>query len=353
VIYKIAKVQKGDLSMASTPRVTSASRAVGAPSTRGGTPLEVALRDWLSELRLSNRSQTTIDWYRDLFQGRILPALTRQGIRTVDQIQREHVRELREQLQRDGRRPRHRFDGKVSTERTPLTPASLHAYHRVLRAFYRWCVSEGYSPDRGAGRLPSPREPVREPRVFTGAEIDAMLRLASSRDRLVLEVLLGTGLRVSELSALEISDFRVDHPDGPYLDVRAGKGSKQRAVPLTTVLARKLRRYVTHERPTTSCPALFVTERSGFGRDDRQPLRPAAVQLLIRRLGQRAGIKPGRVSPHTFRHTFATRALSGGMDVLRLQRVLGHTTLSMVSRYVHFGKSELLRGWDRFFDPAA
>ena len=55
--------------MASTPRVTSASRAVGAPSTRGGTPLEVALRDWLSELRLSNRSQTTIDWYRDLFQG--------------------------------------------------------------------------------------------------------------------------------------------------------------------------------------------------------------------------------------------------------------------------------------------
>ena len=68
MIYKIAKVQKGDLSMASTPRVTSASSAVGAPSTRGGTPLEVALGDWLSELWLSNRSQTTIDWYRDLFQ---------------------------------------------------------------------------------------------------------------------------------------------------------------------------------------------------------------------------------------------------------------------------------------------
>ena len=129
--------------MASTPRVTSAARAVGAPSSRAGTPLEVALRDWLAELRLSNRSQTTIDWYRDLFQGRILPALTRQGIRTVDQIQREHVRDLREQLQRDGRRPRHHFDGKVSTERTPLTPASLQAYHRVLRAFYRGCVSEG------------------------------------------------------------------------------------------------------------------------------------------------------------------------------------------------------------------
>ena len=224
---------------------------------------------------------------------------TRQGIRTVDQIQREHVRELREQLQRDGRRPRHRFDCKVRTERTLLTPASLHGYHRVLRAFYRWCVSEGYSPDRGIALLPSPREPVREVRVFATAEIDGMLRLASSRDRLILEVLLGTGLRVS---GLELRDFRLDHPNGPYLDVRAGKGDKQRAVPLTAVLARKLRRYVTQERPPTSCAALFVTERSGFGQDDRQVLRPSAVQLLIRRLGQRAGIKPGRVSPHTFRH---------------------------------------------------
>jgi len=339
--------------MASTKRLASTSTAAGGLSTGAGIPLEVALRDWLAELRLSNRSQTTIDWYRDLFQGRILPGLTRQGIRTVDQIEREHVRQLREQLQRDGRRPRHRFDGKVDTKRTALTPSSLHAYHRVLRAFYRWCVSEGYSPDRGAGRLPSPREPVREARTFTTAEIEGMLRFASPRDRLIVEVLLGTGLRVSELSALEISDFRVDHPDGPYLDVRAGKGNKQRAVPLTAVLARKLRRYVTHDRPTTACPALFVTERSGFAREDRQRLRVAAIQLLIRRLGQRAGIKPGRVSPHTFRHTFATRALSGGMDPLRLQRVLGHATLTMVSRYVHFGKSELLRGWDQFFDPAA
>lgn len=83
MIYKIAKVQKGDLSMASTPRFASAS---AAPSPKAGMPLEAALRYWLAELQLSNCSQTTIDWCRDLFQGRILPALTRQGFLICEQI---------------------------------------------------------------------------------------------------------------------------------------------------------------------------------------------------------------------------------------------------------------------------
>ncbi len=335
--------------MASTPRITSASRAVGAPSTRGGTSLEVALRNWLSELRLSNRSQTTIDWYRDLFVGRILPGLKRQGVLTVDQIGREHVRELREQLLREGRRPRYRFGKRVSDEHVALTPASLHAYHRVLRAFYRWSVSEGFSADRWVSRIKVPKEPSREPRVFTDAEVERLLQAAAPRDRLIIVLLLETGIRVSELCALRVADFRLDNPDGPYLDIQSGKGSKQRAVPLTTGLTRKLRHYLAHGRPLTRSSSLFVTDRREHGQDYK-PLTRNAVEVLIRRLGERAGIKEGRLSPHTFRHTFATRAVSAGMDPIRLQRVLGHTTLTMVSRYVHFGKSDLLRGWDRYFE---
>jgi site-specific recombinase XerD len=185
--------------------------------------------------------------------------------------------------------------------------------------------------------------------VFTATEVEAMLRAATPRDRLILELLVGTGLRLSELCGLQVADFRVDHPDGPYLDVRVGKGSKQRAVPLTTSLTRKLRQYISRDRPATRTTALFVTEH-GRAREDRRPLSRNAVELLIRRLGRRAGVDGNRVSPHTFRHTFATRAVSAGMDPIRLQRVLGHTTLTMVSRYVHFGKSDLLRGWDRYFE---
>ena len=335
--------------MASRASIHVAADERELASPMEGVPLEHALDTWLTELRLSNRSQTTIDWYRDLFVGRILPGLKRQGVLTVDQIRREHVRELREQLQREGRRPRYHFGKRVKEGHVPLTPASLHAYHRVLRAFYRWSISEGFSADHGVSRINAPKEPSREPRVFTEAEVERLLRAAGPRDRLIVLVLLETGLRVSELCALRVADFRLDNPDGPYLDIRSGKGSKQRAVPLTAGLTRKLRHYLTHSRPPTKCSSLFVTERREHGEDYR-PLTRNAAEVLIRRLGGRAGIKEGRLSPHTFRHTFATRAVSAGMDPIRLQRVLGHTTLTMVSRYVHLGKSDLLRGWDRYFD---
>jgi site-specific recombinase XerD len=95
--------------------------------------------------------------------------------------------------------------------------------------------------------------------VFTASEVEAMLRVANVRDRLILEILVGTGLRVSELCALEVSDFRQDHRDGPYLNVQLGKGAKQRIVPLHGHLARRLRHYVARERPTARCSALFVT----------------------------------------------------------------------------------------------
>lgn len=323
-----------------------------APAVRVSVPLEEAVRSWLADLRLANRSHSTVTWYRNVFEQRILPILQELGVRTVDQLERDHVRRLREAVQAQGK-VYHGFQRLGAPARSAaLSPATLHAYHRTIRAFYRWCVSEGYTIDRAATRLRIPKEPSREPRVFTASEVEAMLRVASVRDRLILEILVGTGLRVSELCALEVSDFRQDHPDGPYLNIQLGKGAKQRIVPLHGQLARQLRHYIVRERPAARSMALFLTERSGFGRDERQPLSRNAVMQMVKRLGERAGVGGERLSPHTFRHTFATRALAGGMDPLRLQRVLGHTTLSMVSRYVHFEKSDLLRGWDRYFETS-
>ncbi|TMD09770.1 MAG: hypothetical protein E6J01_00730, partial [Chloroflexi bacterium] len=121
-----------------------------SPAVRVSVPLEDAVRSWLADLRLANRSQSTVTWYRNVFEQRILPILQELGVRTVDQLERDHVRRLRAAVQAQGK-VYHGFQRPGAPARSAaLSPATLHAYHRTIRAFYRWCVSEGYSTDRAA-----------------------------------------------------------------------------------------------------------------------------------------------------------------------------------------------------------
>ena len=136
----------------------------------------------------------------------------------------------------------------------------------------------------------------------------------------------------------------MDSPQGAYLRVRQGKGKKDRAVPLDTPkdrLSSRLRRYVEKDRRKGGVErALFLSERSSGGQPT--PLTPDAIQTLFKRLTRETEI---HINAHKFRHTFATRALSAGVDVMALQKALGHTTLAMVSRYVHYQKDDLLDAW--------
>jgi integrase len=144
--------------------------------------------------------------------------------------------------------------------------------------------------------------------------------------------MLRTGLRLDELLGLVVDDV-VEGPDGAYLRVRHGKGRKDRVVPLDSPKAKlssKLRQYIRGVRPAdASSPHLFLRTRRNGG--EYTPLTRRGLQILMQRLGERTGI---HVHPHRFRHTVATRSLAGGVDVMALQRVLGHTTLAMVSRDV-------------------
>jgi len=163
------------------------------------------------------------------------------------------------------------------------------------------------------------------------------------RDEVLLRFLLRTGLRLSEASAVNLDDI-VDSPEGSYVRVRQGKGRKDRIVPLDSPsdnLSARLRRYVAQFRPRdTYEQALFLSSRKHRGRYRR--LTPSGIQVLCQRLSEDTGI---HVNPHKFRHTFATRSLSAGVDVMALQKALGHTTLAMVSRYVHYQKEDLLQAW--------
>ena len=167
------------LSTAREPlQAADASHAV-----RASVPLEEAVRSWLADLRLANRSQSTVNWYRNVFEQRLLPILRELGVRTVDQLERDHVRRLREALQAQGK-VYHGFQRPgVPARSAALSPATLHADHRTIRAFYRWCVFEGYSANRAATRLRIPKEPSREPRVFSERELEAKAPQAPADSR--------------------------------------------------------------------------------------------------------------------------------------------------------------------------
>lgn len=227
-----------------------------------------------------------------------------------------------------------------------VSPALAHAFHRVWKNFAGFCIRKGYGADPEILAVKGPKQPQREPETFTVDEERRMIAAARlSRDRLIIELLLRTGLRLEELCSLTVHDL-VDGPEGSYLRVRQGKGAKDRIVPLDTSrvrLSSRLRHYVKTERPSdASTPSMFLTHRKNAG--EYEPLTGRGVQLMMRRLSQVTGI---RIHPHKFRHTFATRALSAGVDVMALQRVLGHTTLAMVSRYVHYQKDDLIDAWKR------
>ncbi len=228
-----------------------------------------------------------------------------------------------------------------------VSPALTHAYHRVWKNFYRYCLQRGYARDADVLVVRAPKLPLVEPEAFTVAEEVRLLATARpGRDRLLIEFMLRTGLRLSEVVNVRVDDI-IDGPDGAYVRVRQGKGAKDRVVPLDSPshkLSAKIRTYIRNGRPDAETDHLFLSTRRVDGGGGYEALTARGLQIYLYRLGQQTGI---HVHPHKFRHTFATRALSAGVDVMALQRVLGHTTLPMVSRYVHYQKDDLLLAWKK------
>jgi integrase/recombinase XerD len=164
---------------------------------------------------------------------------------------------------------------------------------------------------------------------------------AEWRDRALVGVLLGAGLRAAELVALDVSDVDEDTDGELVLHVRQGKGRRDRDVPVRRDVAKSLRAYLadTDRRLGASGP-LFLSHdraRKGGGR-----LSARAVGYLVARLVEQAGVDAKRVSPHSLRHTFAIRSLKNGGNVVAVQKLLGHASIQTTTRYTdHLEVSEL------------
>lgn len=168
--------------------------------------------------------------------------------------------------------------------------------------------------------------PRKLPTFLTDREVDALLRAtATQRDRLILFVMRFLGLRVSEVSKL-----RVEHIDfaGPTLMVREGKGRKDRALPLPRAIAGPLRGWI---GPRTEGP-VFPSRRGGA-------LKPRAIQLLVKRLAVKAGVRAPteqrRVTPHKLRHAFCSSKIAAGVDIAVVRDLMGHSSIAVTDVYSH------------------
>jgi integrase/recombinase XerD len=217
----------------------------------------------------------------------------------------------------------------------PLSATTVSRTMVTLRSFYKFLVAEGHLNTDPTARLGAPRKPRSLPKAISIDEVTSIIEMPPAstlghRDRALMETLYGAGLRISELTALDVDDLDLDQ--GSVL-IRAGKGGKARVVPLGRAARRALEVYGTVSRPAllarakagSSRGALFLNSRGG--RLGRQ-----GCWKLMKSYARGAGLER-KLSPHTLRHSFATHMLDAGADVRVVQELLGHSSLATTQIY--------------------
>jgi integrase/recombinase XerD len=228
-----------------------------------------------------------------------------------------------------------------------LSAASTARLVASTRGFFRFLRLIGAVAANPAEDLQAPRAFAALPRFLSLDDVDALLAAPETstprglRDRTLIEVLYATGLRVSELVGLRVTDVRADQGYVQCL----GKGRKQRIVPLGDTAADWVRRYVAEGRPVLTrgkqTPWLFVNARGG-GRLSR-----SGFWKLLKAYGREAGLR-AHLSPHVLRHSIATHLLERGADLRAIQAMLGHADLSTTQIYTHVLEERLRQVYDQY-----
>ncbi len=264
-------------------------------------------------------ANTLSSYGRDL--RRYQEHLGERGIDSLDQIQPQVVSDFLVSL-REG-----------DSEHPPLSAASAGRTVVAVRGFHRFALRDGLAATDPSAGIKPPSPAKRLPKALALGQVEALLEAAGApgtslalRDQALLEILYGTGARISEAVGIDLDDL--DLTDGVVL--LRGKGSKERMVPVGSYARDAVSAYLTRARPELTAvgkgtPALFLNARGG--RLSRQ-----SAWTVIGRAADRAGITT-EVSPHTLRHSFATHLLEGGADVRVVQELLGHASVTTTQIY--------------------
>ncbi len=293
----------------------------------GPGPIDRAVRTYLDHLGVEKglAANTLSSYRRDLRRYR--EYLAERELADLDQVTEAVIGDFVVRL-REG-----------DEAHQPLSASSAARTVVAVRGFHRFAAADGLAAADPAAAVRPPTPAKRLPKALPLADVEAILEAAGApgtplalRDRALLEVLYGTGARISEAVGLDVDDLDLDDPEhgeaGTVL--LRGKGSKERLVPVGSYAREALAAYVTRSRPGLastgrSGPALFLNARGG------RLSRQSAWTVLVK-AAERAGVTAD-VSPHTLRHSFATHLLDGGADVRVVQELLGHASVTTTQVY--------------------
>lgn len=283
--------------------------------------MDRAVRTYLDHLTVEKglALNTLTSYRRDLRRYR--EHLAGAGIDGLDQITEATVSDFLIRL-REG-----------SGDHPPLSASSAARTVVAVRGFHKFAVADGLATLDPAAAVKPPTPAKRLPKALPLSDVEAILEAAGApdtplalRDRALLELLYGTGARISEAVGLDVDDVSGDETDALLL---RGKGGKERLVPVGSFARAALDNYLVRGRPdlvsTATNAALFLNSRGG------RLSRQSAWTVLVK-AAERAGVTRD-VSPHTLRHSFATHLLDGGADVRVVQELLGHASVTTTQVY--------------------
>jgi len=298
-----------------------------ARSTRtGGTIVAKAVADFLRHLRERNASPHTVKAY----QQELTLFATYAGSRGWKQIDHIAVRGFLSQLYEKG-----------------LSKTSVARALAAVRSLYRWLAREGVVEQNPAKLVATPKLPKKLPRVPTIEEMNSVIdgempEVAAfpERDRLMLELLYGCGIRNAELTGINLDDIRLS---AETILIR-GKGKKERYVPFGDSVKSGLAAYLPErhkllESVRKRSPALLINRRGGR-------LTTRSVGRIIKKIAVAKGLSPD-VHPHTLRHAFGAHMLEEGADLRAIQELLGHERLATTQRYTQLSMKHVLQVYDQ------
>jgi len=293
---------------------------------RADTIVRKAVVDFLRHLREKNSSQHTIKAYT----GDLANFSAYAGSRNWKQIDHIAIRGFLSQLYEKG-----------------LSKTSVARSLAAVRSLYRWLAQEGEVDQNPAKLVATPRLPKKLPRVPTIEEMNFVLdgnmpetAAFPERDRLMLELLYGCGIRNSELTGINLDDIRLS---AEAILIR-GKGKKERYVPFGDSVKGALPPYLQVRQTLLSktrknSNALLINQRGGR-------LTTRSVGRIIKKIAVAKGLSPD-VHPHTLRHAFGTHMLEEGADLRAIQELLGHERLATTQRYTQLSMKHVLQVYDR------